>query len=330
MKKISVIIPVYNAEKYIRNTINSVLNQNYKNLEIILIDDGSKDNSKNIIEEYSKKYSNVVLICQKNLGAPVARNNGIKHSTGDYVVFLDADDTLCSNALDGIQEMLNKDIELIVGNFNKIDEDGKNICHCELTKKNFLVSNKSIFEYCMLDPKPGCKIYNLKIIKQNKLLFDNVKIGQDLNFFLKYIAVIKSINFINKDIYNYRIVDNGISRTYSLNILDIENTFRYVYEFYKNNGKLNDYSKYIVWSEYFNYYFQYCKMRFFDDKDERKKIYKFFNTKRKVIILNKKSVILKKYKKIYIISLIRYFIGIVYTTNIYHAIFKKIKGNCHV
>lgn len=330
MKKMSIIIPVYNAEKYIKYTIESVLQQNYQNLEIILIDDGSTDKSTDIINEYVEKYSNITLICQENAGAPTARNNGIINAQGDYAIFLDADDTLCENVLEDISIMLDGDIELIIGNFNKIDETGKYICHCGLTNENYVVHEKNILDFCMLDPKPGCKIYNLNVIKQNKLYFDNVKIGQDLNFFLKYISSIKKINFINKDIYNYRIVNNGISRTYNLKILDIENSFKFVHEFYKDKGKTSDYNNYIVWSEYFNYYFQYCKLRFFDEKSDRKKIYKFFNKKRKTLKLNKKNIIFKKYKKIYIISIIRYFIGPLYTTNIYHAIFKKIKGNSHV
>lgn len=330
MKKISIIIPVYNAEKYIEETLNSILNQKYDNLEIILIDDESQDNSKVIIEKYVAKYSNLRLLSQKNSGAPAARNAGINVATGDYAIFLDSDDNLCENALNGIDELLEGDSALIVGNFNKIDEESKYICHCEITKENCCISKENILEYCMMDPKPGCKIYNLKIIRNNKLFFDDVKIGQDLNFFLKYLILIDKIDFINKNLYNYRIVNNGISRTYTLKILDIENSFKYVKKFYNDRDSIDKYNKYIIWSEYFNYYFQYCKLRFFNNKKERKEIYNFFNSKQKKLKLDKKSVMLTKYKKIYFLSKIRYLIGPIYVTNIYHTLFTKIKGNKHI
>lgn len=330
MKKISVIIPVYNAEKFIEDTIESVLNQKYKNLEIILIDDGSKDKSREIIKKYQDKYPNIKLYCQKNAGAPEARNNGIKNSTGDYVIFLDSDDTLCPNVFGKITHLLENNAELVIGNFNKVDENGKFLCHSIITKSNKVIEKENILDYCMIDPKPGCKIYNLDIIKKNNLIFDNVKIGQDLNFFLKYLILIKNINFVDEYLYNYRIVSSGISRTYSLKILDIENSFKYTYDYYKQNDRVLEYNKYIAWTEYFNYYFQYCKLRFFGDKQERNHIYKFFNTKRKEINLNKESVIYKKYKKLYYKTLIRYLIGPMYTTECYHVLFKKIKGDSHV
>lgn len=329
MKKISVIIPMYNCEKYINETIDSVLKQKYDNLEIILVDDGSADNTRNVVEKYLKN-EKVKLICQKNSGAPSARNNGILNSNGEYVLFLDADDVLCDNAFEGLNNFFEKNIDLIIGNFNKIDEKGKFLCSCLITTNNNKVDKKDIMNYCMLDPKPGCKIYNLNTIKKNKLLFDDVKIGQDLNFFLKYLLIANNIQFVNKNIYNYRIVDNGISRTYSLKILDISNSFECVRQFYIKRDKLKEYNDFIVWSEYFNYYFQYCKLRYFKNKYDRKKIYNFFNDKRKSLKLNKKSIILKKYKKIYLLSKIRFNLGWMYKMDIYYKLFKMIKGNSHI
>ena len=92
MIKVSVVLPVYNSERYIHQCLNSILNQTLKEIEIICVDDGSTDNSVNLINDICKKDSRVSLIMQKNSYAGVARNNGLKHAKGKYVIFLDSDD----------------------------------------------------------------------------------------------------------------------------------------------------------------------------------------------------------------------------------------------
>ena len=90
--KVSVIIPVYNVEKYLHQCLDSIINQTFKNIEIICVDDGSTDSSAKILEEYAQKYSFIKVIHQQNLYAGVARNNGMKIASGEYVFFLDGDD----------------------------------------------------------------------------------------------------------------------------------------------------------------------------------------------------------------------------------------------
>ena len=95
--KISVIIPVYNVEKYLRICLESILNQNFKGYEIILINDGSTDNSLNICREYEKKYSNIIVINEENSGPSAARNKGLEYAKGKYISFIDSDDELLPN-----------------------------------------------------------------------------------------------------------------------------------------------------------------------------------------------------------------------------------------
>lgn len=127
MKKVSVIIPVYNAEKYISATIQSVLSQTYTNFEIIIIDDGSNDSSIDICKQF--KDSRIKIIHQQNRGLPGARNTGIRHANGDYLAFLDADDIWLSNKLDKHVEHLEKSptvgISFCYSAF--INEQGKSI-----------------------------------------------------------------------------------------------------------------------------------------------------------------------------------------------------------
>ena len=90
--KFSVIVPVFNAEKYLQKCVSSVIDQRYKDWELILVDDGSRDRSPSIIDDYAKQDNRVISIHQQNAGPGIARNNGLQYATGDYVVFLDSDD----------------------------------------------------------------------------------------------------------------------------------------------------------------------------------------------------------------------------------------------
>ncbi|EKP7814543.1 glycosyltransferase family 2 protein, partial [Campylobacter jejuni] len=108
MCKISVIIPIYNVEKYLDKCLKSVINQTYKNLDIILVDDGSIDNSLNIAKEYAKKDERIKIIHnEENLGTFAARNNGVKHSNGEYLMFLDPDDFLELEACEKLILLIN-------------------------------------------------------------------------------------------------------------------------------------------------------------------------------------------------------------------------------
>ena len=103
-KKISIIVPVYNLEKYLPRCLNSVCNQTYKNLEIILVDDGSTDKSSDICDNWAKKDSRIIVIHKKNGGVSSARNAGIKKATGEYIHFVDGDDWLELNCYEKIVE----------------------------------------------------------------------------------------------------------------------------------------------------------------------------------------------------------------------------------
>ena len=112
--KVSIIIPIYNAEKYLKNCIDSVLMQTYENIEIILINDGSNDYSENICKSYLPKYKNIKYFYQQNKGVSIARNNGIKNASGDFIYFLDADDTIDNDFVKSSVEVANENNSDIV------------------------------------------------------------------------------------------------------------------------------------------------------------------------------------------------------------------------
>ena len=132
MVKVSVVIPVYNAEKHIEKTINSLLNQTFKDIEFIFVNDGSKDKSLDILREYEKKDSRVIVIDQENSGPGGARNTGILKARGEYIGFLDSDDTqdkrmyelLYNKAIQGNFDVVVSDIDIIYPDHNLLVNSG--------------------------------------------------------------------------------------------------------------------------------------------------------------------------------------------------------------
>lgn len=108
MIKISIVVPVYNIESYVKKCVNSLISQTYKNIEIILVDDGSTDRSAVICDEYSNKYKNIVVIHQKNQGLSAARNHAVRKATGDYIMFVDGDDWIEEKTVEILKELMEK------------------------------------------------------------------------------------------------------------------------------------------------------------------------------------------------------------------------------
>ena len=134
MKKLSVIVPVYNVEKYLERCVDSVINQNYPNIEIILVDDGSKDSSGKICDILAAKDNRIKVIHQQNGGLSAARNTGIDNATGEYIDFLDSDDELLPNVFNDLIPLLEyNNLDLIVFYSQKVKPE-------KLIKRNILVN----------------------------------------------------------------------------------------------------------------------------------------------------------------------------------------------
>ena len=120
MKDISIIVPVYNAEKYLVKCLDSLVNQTKKNIEIILVNDGSKDKSIDILNEYKEKYPDMItIISQENQGQSAARNSGIENATGKYIDFVDSEDYVSENMFEKLYEKaIEKDFDVVASNVN--------------------------------------------------------------------------------------------------------------------------------------------------------------------------------------------------------------------
>lgn len=212
--KISIIVPVYNCEKYIKKCIESIIAQTYKDWELILIDDGSKDDSLRICEQYSKKDQRIIVLTQKNKGAGPARNYGIDKSTGEYIMFCDSDDFLPNNAIEKFAELaLEEKWDLIISGYNEFKyASNENIKFCGeniAMDKEILSKEEARKFYIILHEKclnqaPWAKLYKSKIIKENKVYFGDFRRCQDTVFNINYYEYVNKIKIINDKLYNYQ------------------------------------------------------------------------------------------------------------------------------
>ena len=217
--KISIIIPVYNGKKYLSRCLESILNQTYKDFEIIAINDGSTDESEQILKEYASKYPQIIKHKeQTNSGIAVTRNNGLKMAEGEYVTFIDDDDFLDADYLEtymGYAQEYNLDV--VVGGFKRPNSTGKIMKKVELPIK----SNKAEwakFRYLT----PWAKIYKTSYIKENKIEFLDNNVGEDTYFELQALQLTDKIKVIDYTGYNWFYNEKSISNTIHKDIRQVD------------------------------------------------------------------------------------------------------------
>lgn len=220
-KLVSVIIPAYNVEKYIKQCVNSVINQTYKHLEIIIINDGSKDRTLEIAKELRSSDGRISVIDQENKGLPAARNTGLKICKGDYIFFLDSDDWLelnCIEILMNIRKDNNSDI--VFFDYYKSYKT-KEVEH-HVYKKNFIYNNDQEDKFLLWDMRTITawgKLYSRKCI--NNILYDEkMRTAEDVDFNYRVYKNVKTTYFTNKCLLHYRILEQSAIHGYDANIRD--------------------------------------------------------------------------------------------------------------
>lgn len=218
---ISVIMPVYNAEKHINKSIESVLDQSYTDFELIIVDDGSTDSSGKTCDNYAASDSRVKVIHQANAGVSSARNTGIEASIGEYILFLDSDDEMDPNLMEDNMQLINKlNPDVHIFNFRYVFPD-HTVDNKYKQEEPFFGDNKKFFEERLetvveneLMNAPWNKIIRSELIKQNKVHFDErFSIFEDAMFSISVCTCAKTI-CVNSDIYHsYYIWETGSLRT---------------------------------------------------------------------------------------------------------------------
>ena len=248
---ISVIVPIYNVAQYLHQCINSIINQTYKNLEIILVDDGSTDNSGEICDEYAEKDNRIIVIHQENKGLACARKTGVIKSNGEYIGFVDSDDwiepEMYSCLLDKI---LTYNVDWVDSCHIKKLENGSSLCTPYREKESLIdISNKKLhdeflYKFCSLKFQSNdsffcslwSKLFKKEVIKEAvKNIEEYINNGEDLIIMLYVIQFSKKILLTNNYNYNYRIRAESISHKKNPNniIIEMINLLKVAYKYLK-------------------------------------------------------------------------------------------------
>lgn len=227
--KVSVIIPAYNVENYLSRAVNSVLEQNFQELEIVIVNDGSTDNTQKIANSLATEFCNVRVLNQQNQGVSEARNNGLKNAQGDYVCFLDADDYLEENVLSYFYSLcLDNNLDVIRGAY-KIFSEEKNdyITHNapNFSKINKVLNGKEFLNYSMQyhfnEVVPWLGLFKREYLINNSLVFPKgIAFEEDQLFFLK--AMLLNGKFMQTNTYFLTYVYRSTSCTKNLNFKKAE------------------------------------------------------------------------------------------------------------
>lgn len=232
---VSVIVPVYNAEKFLKRSIESVINQSYKNFELILVNDGSVDRSEAICRQYALTDRRIRVVSQKNKGPAAARNAGIRNAVGDFVFFLDADDFIENKTLEVLIAKYNEyQPDLVMSNFCKLESSGKivnqNVTFAPdgepFTDKIKILSKTDIVEYVRHSLKhPSnhlisycwARLYKLSVIKNNNIVAkEDMRLFEDFVFNLEYLKHCDKIVFVNEPLYAYTRPNNHVTASMAI------------------------------------------------------------------------------------------------------------------
>ncbi|MES5918252.1 glycosyltransferase [Bacillus cereus group sp. RP37] len=220
--KVSIIVPVYNSEKFISKCLESIIRQTYRNIEILIVNDGSSDESETIINVYREIDHRITYYYQNNSGPSKARNKGILNATGEYVIFLDSDDTVDENyVMYLLNEMINSNSDLVCCGYKDISKYG--VLSCSDFNFESSISVNSFME--MVCKGTGGvlwgKIYKREIISSSNLKMDEeIFMCEDLVFVLQYAAQCKRFKYIEAYLYNYnRLNQYSISTNISIHYM---------------------------------------------------------------------------------------------------------------
>lgn len=234
MPAISVIVPIYNAEKYLKNSLDSILEQTLKDIEIICINDGSTDGSLSILESYAAKDSRIILITQENAGVAQARNVGLKQATGQWIAFCDSDDTLPANALK-ILYSKSSNVDIVLGEYEDCSDSGK-VLHRKYPKHT-----TNFFQLLFMSPCLWNKLIRRDFVEEQNLFFSqDVLVGEDVRFLAKLAECYPRWKLVRKKVYCHW--SRNYSTVPSLN-------HRYSLEFFKSHMACRDYLLSLEWPE---------------------------------------------------------------------------------
>lgn len=252
---VSVIVPVYNVEKYIEKCLDSLVNQTLKNIEVIVVNDGSPDNSQKIIDKYKNEYPNIIKsYIKENGGLSDARNFGITKCSGEYIAFLDSDDYVNYDMYEKMyNKAVSKNFDLVVCDLFYVFENSKmkECCsgyHEDLHDKQSI--KKTMVDFC---PAVWNKLYKKNLFDKN-VRFKKSVWFEDVEFIYRLMVYVNSIGAVHEPLINYVQRSGSITKTFDLRLYHYLDNWDGIVDFYKNNGYFDEYKEEIEYS-YVRYLF---------------------------------------------------------------------------
>lgn len=294
MPKVSVIVPVYNVEGYIEKCLDTLVNQTLSDIEIIVVNDGTKDNSMTIVEKFQKKYPNKIICLEKeNGGLSDARNYGIPYAKGEYIAFLDSDDYVEKDMYLTMYEIAKKENSDLVECLFYWEYPNKK----KISKRDNFIGKQEMLQ--KLRVEAWNKLIKREIIEKAKVRFPKGYQYEDVEFTYKLVPYINKVSFVEKPMVHYVQRENSISNSQNERTKEIFDVLEHVIDYYKDNGIYEEYKEEL---EYI-----YCKTLFcrsllritkIKDKNVKEKLLKqtwnlvnekFPNWKKNKILKNNKS-----------------------------------------
>lgn len=248
MVKVSVVLPVYNVEDYLRDCLDSIVNQTLKDIEIICINDGSPDNSLEILREYEKKDNRITVIDQENGGHAVATNRGIDLATGECLFSMDSDDILELNALElSYNRLKEKDVDFVMFKAINYDDSTDRYYETEVYSMNKIYQKvgDNVFNYkdigeLMFEASvtPWSKLYKREFIMENNIRYPEGLIFEDNVFFYNALLTAKRICFLNEFLFIRRWYATSSTTNGDLRFLDSLSVSNLVIDVFKDNDEL--------------------------------------------------------------------------------------------
>lgn len=283
--KISVIVPVYNVEKYIKKCLDSLVNQTLDGVEIIVVNDGSPDNSQKIIDEYTKKYKNVKSYIKENGGLSDARNYGIKKATGEYISFVDSDDYIRNDMLEIMYNYaIKEDLDVVVCDSINVYDNGSEI----LIKSNNNYSDNDVRNYIISPPMACTRLFKKTIF--DKIQFKKNIYYEDLEMTPKVVNITDKIGFVSEGLYYYVQRDGSIMKqnVFNKKLLNIFDVLK------SNKDLLEDKFPEEIEYMYITHLLRTASLRFLNYDNEKEYIYKIHNIMKEYFPKWKNNVYYKK------------------------------------
>ncbi len=237
--KVSVIVPVYNVSMYIDDCLSSLVTQTLKEIEIIVVNDGSTDNSQEIIDVYTKAYPNVKCFQKTNSGLSDTRNYGLQYATGEYIGFVDSDDYIDKDMfLKMYEKAKSKNFDIVACDVNYVYPDKQFTVDCNIKEDTTDIKKVMVNIF----PAACTKIFKRELFS-NKVLFKSGVWFEDVEFIHRILPYVKSIGVVHESLYQYIQREKSITNTVSPKIYDYISNFNGIVAFYKERGLFDEYKK---------------------------------------------------------------------------------------